>query len=474
VNLERKVIVKDQERDIVIGMIVSSDFLKQIKKIYKPEFLTLPYAKTVSQWCMEYHDKYERAPFMDIQSLFEANKDAVIGGKEKVEMIETFLESISSKFEGEEDKYNLDYNIDKAESYFKEISLELFENKIKGLRLRKDYSGAEAEIANYRRVEKDIHGGLDVWNPEMQNILGVIRREEDPNALFKFPGELGRFIRTLKRKDFVAWLGPGGRGKTYWLIETALQSSYNQLNTLLISLEMPEEDVLTRIYQRLTGQFISEFDSDDRREIEIPFFDKGFEMNRVVHSKKVIRECLDASGVLKKITDLKSLVKNSRLRIVTSPAGSLKVSDISSILDNYEHYDDFIPDVIVVDYADITSPESRQEKRHQIDEIWQGYRAIAQKRNCLVVTASHTNKNTFDRDIREGDASEDYRKFNHLTLALGLNQTNEEAKKNIMRINMLKDRSRRAQKTKEVVVLQNLDIGQICIDSKIVDIRTKE
>jgi len=137
-------------------------------------------------------------------------------------------------------------------------------------------------------------------------------------------------------------------------------------------------------------------------------------------------------------------------------------------LDNLEHYDDFVPDVIITDYADITRSENRGEKRHQIDEIWLGHRFISQERNCLVLTASHSNKATFDRDIRQGDLSEDYRKLNHVTWAGALNQNEEENEQGIMRLSVLADRYQRFNGMNEAKVLQCLDIGQVCLDSRVV------
>lgn len=467
-DFERKEITKDEERNILIGLITSSDFLKQIKKFFDPNLLSLSYARTVSKWCMEYFDQYQKAPFQDIKSIFETRKEEVMGGEEKIQIIETFLESISNKFEEEEGHYNVEYNIDLAEKYFKGASLELLETRMKGHRLRKDYDAADAELAKYRRVEKNVVEGLDVWSTNSEDIIKIIRNSEDTNVLFKFPGALGKIVRPFRRKDFVAFFGPAGRGKSWWLLEMALWASFNRLNVAFFSFEMQEEELSIREFQRITGQYVAYEGSAKEMMIDVPYFDNNYDLNGIVHQKETKKKALNVKDILKKITGIQSIIKSSKFKLVCAPAGSMKVSNVNTHLDNLAYYEDFYPDVVLVDYADLTAPERHNEKRHEIDQIWQDYRAISQARNCLVGTVSHTNKLTLARDVRPGDASEDIRKLAHLSHAMGLNQTDDENDKGIMRINILKDRFARAKKTSEAAVLQCLDIGQVYLDSRIV------
>ena len=46
-----------------------------------------------------------------------------------------------------------------------------------------------------------------------------------------------------------------------------------------------------------------------------------------------------------------------------------------------------IPDVIIVDYADILAPEDtrQSEKRHQVDETWKALRRLSQEWHALVI-----------------------------------------------------------------------------------------
>ena len=58
----------------------------------------------------------------------------------------------------------------------------------------------------------------------------------------------------------------------------------------------------------------------------------------------------------------------------------------------WEKQDGFVPDLIVVDYADLIVPESRGEFRHQQNEIWKGLRRLSQEKGePLVITASQSD-----------------------------------------------------------------------------------
>jgi len=58
------------ERKIIIGLITSTEFSKQIQPIWNIRFIESQTAKIMSGWCLEYFDKYKKAPFKDIEGIF--------------------------------------------------------------------------------------------------------------------------------------------------------------------------------------------------------------------------------------------------------------------------------------------------------------------------------------------------------------------------------------------------------------------
>ena len=109
------------------------------------------------------------------------------------------------------------------------------------------------------------------------------------------------------------------------------------------------------------------------------------------------------------------------------------------MLDSWEVFEGFIPDVIVIDYADNLAPENtREEYRHQQNRTWKMLRGLSPERHCLVVTATQANTASYDQTtLTMKNFTEDKRKYAHVTGMFGLNQSTEEKRAGLMRLNSL-------------------------------------
>ena len=169
------------------------------------------------------------------------------------------------------------------------------------------------------------------------------------------------------------------------------------------------------------------------------------------------------------------MIRGASLRLICWPPSSKSILDIKNQLDLWEQYDNWVPDLIVVDHADrLISKETRQEKRHQIDSIWEDLKSLALERYCLVATATHTTKEAHTKKITKGSATaEDKRKAGHVDRMIGLNQSVEEKAKGYMRLNTLFERNADDRSNIDVTVLQQLGIGKPYLDS-FIDIEEKD
>lgn len=461
-EVERRRISKDQEKDILIGMITNTEFLKQITPIYKEEYFVLPYARTVSKWVLEYYEKYEKAPDSDIGSLFEQKKLS-IKDNNQTESISTFLEKISERHE-DSSNFNVEYNVDKAEQYFNESALDLHIEKVKFHKNLGDYAAANAEISKFKRPEKGVGCSESIWCDEAATIE-AIRIDDEKNILVKYPGDLGKVIRPLRSEDFIAFIGPPKRGKSFELVELAILASLNRKNVLFVTLEMPAKQLRQRILQRITGEVIATYSNvEDYCEVEVPYFDPAFNINQQIIKRKERKKYMTPRSALRKMEYAKKFVGGDNFRIISASANTMTEWDLERHLDNLEHYDGFIPQVILVDYADIMKSDRKEEHRHQIDRKWQGLRRIGQERKCLMVTVSHTTRETLNRDCRESDLAEDTRKLNHLTMCIAINQMKHEKAEGFKRLSVLMDRFEEADTYKEAVVTYSLKFGAIYLD----------
>ena len=58
------------ERRIVIGLITSTEYLNQIRSSWDDRYLQSKVASRIAGWCIEYYDKYNKAPNQDIEGIY--------------------------------------------------------------------------------------------------------------------------------------------------------------------------------------------------------------------------------------------------------------------------------------------------------------------------------------------------------------------------------------------------------------------
>jgi hypothetical protein len=160
-------------------------------------------------------------------------------------------------------------------------------------------------------------------------------------------------------------------------------------------------------------------------------------------------------------------VKGRELRLEAYPNNNLNVKKIREQLNIWESRDGFIPDVIIIDYADNLGPEDgRKEHRNQINETWQSLRGLSMERHCLVITATQADARSYSKkSLSLENFSEDKRKYAHVTAMFALNQQEEEKELGIMRFGRLVVREEDFSVKDQTCVLQCLDIGRPFLDS---------
>ena len=101
------------------------------------------------------------------------------------------------------------------------------------------------------------------------------------------------------------------------------------------------------------------------------------------------------------------------------------------------------PDMIIVDYADLLRTLSaRQEKREELESIYEDLRAIMQEYNCVGWTASQTNRTGLNQEIITMQAiSEAFNKCFIAYFIFSVSRTSEDKQTNGGRIYIAKNRN---------------------------------
>ena len=512
------------ERKIIIGLITSTNFLKQIRGLYQNRLLNSPSAKRLATWCIEYFDRFKEAPGKNIEGIYFDKLKGL--PKDIVEDIGGILEGLSKEYE-EQSQTDQDYLISQSKQYFASRHLEIHEEKLKALREEGNLMAATALARSFKGITQEEDLAL---NFATQNALQAVEKafEESSVPLIAYPKALGRFLNSkLIRGGFVAFLASEKRGKSFFLMDMAIRSAYQgnkvaffqagdmtesaQIRRFCIHLSKTSdrEEYCGRMLQPVPDCIFNQLNLCTKKERECNFgvFEDRFSEKDIRDSitkqdledafrdnpdykncynceeykfkpwgvpwveEITVKEPLDVRQA-KKVFRRYFIKENRPIMLSTHSNGTLTISKIKALLNEWEISQDFIPDVIIIDYADLLVPDSKMEFRHQQNEIWKNLRALSQEERGgklpLLVTATQADANSYDKNLLTlGNFSEDKRKYGHVTSMLGLNQDPKGREKRIgmMRINEIVLREDEFNSNNVVYVLQNLKRGLPVIGS---------
>ena len=453
--MKRQKLDLTEERNIITYMIMEDRFLREIIPMIHSRYFQSTYARVVSGWVKEYWQKYKEAPGKVIQDIY-SKKSQGIRDEEEAETVAEFLARLSENW-GESRTSNVEYSLQQASHYLRVRSLECAKEDLEESIVRQDPLKGEAVIANFQRVAVGSSGSVSMLRDSVEVSAAYLDEDE---ILFSFPGALGKVVGYFARGDLVSYLSFTNRGKSWWQWYTAQMGMYLGLKTVFITLEMPRNQMVRRAWQSMVGS------PRKGQKVVIPYFEwNEGEGLFFIRSREENRKAVNVGEIADKQKSFRFQFRSGSSQVQYFPAYSATVDDLVAYLDGLEYYERFVPDIVVVDYADIIAPTHRGEYRHQIDDIWKRLRRLAQERNILLVTASQSGRSTARSDAREEDVAEDIRKLAHCSKMISLNQTRRDYEQGIMRVNQLKERDgRRSYHT--AMVLQCLDIGRPCLDSK--------
>ena len=492
------------ERKIVIGMIVSSEYLALVKPVYNAKLMTVPQLSRVAKWIIKYHDKYNEAPQEQIKEMFDTQKRKGLDSDDE-KIIEQTLESINDEYLNGTAPFNYQYLYDQTLDYFKERDLLTLSSDIKSLISSGELNEADSIVRDRKIVYSASESFVEPFD-DHESITSAMEPEQG-TILFKMPGILGEFLGGFERDMLISFKGPEKRGKSFWLMETGMRALLARCNvaTFIVG-DMSQNQYIRRMMSYVARQPIKPgeikypvldcaHNQDDSCDEADRTCDRGvIELRGNGKQKKltpeeiddyvVCTECRKSKRNQRKFTGaawhesreyetltaakaIKAAEKwikktDKKFRLSTHPGNTISVSDIEQSLDSWELMDDFIADVIVIDYADVLAPNNTKlDFRQQINDVWLSLKSLSQKRHCLVITATQTDSNSYKQEtIAEHNFSEDKRKGGHVNMAITLNQTPEEKNERIIRIGKMLVREDDYNINQTVSVLECRAIGR--------------
>lgn len=448
-----------EEKRILTGIIVNDAVCGRIADKWKGEGLfRVRWANVVAGWCVHYYRKYRTAPRADVEGLFTAWASTATDDA-TVELVDRFISGLSGDYEAEAADINPEYLVDVAGEYFNAVQLETMAETVQGLVQSGNVVEAIKAVAKWDRVEMGTGAGVDVFQDE-----AAIRAafEADTEALITYPGDLGKFFgNQLARDEFVAITGATGRGKTWWLMDIAWMGVRQGKKVAFFEVgDMSQNQIMRRLMCRATGRPLKPpFDIEVPTEITR---ENGDDMATVITETKSFAGPLDPDTAWDICQKRMRRYKSPLLRLSVHPNSSINVDGIISTLNVWERQG-WVPDAIVIDYADILAAPTGYTPgdREAINATWKALRSLSQQRHCLVVTATQGDANSYNAGtISRSNFSDDRRKNDHVTGMLGINANEGEQAMGIYRLNWTKRREEAYTESRCVHVAGCLAIGR--------------
>lgn len=390
---------KTFQEDLCHLILMDRPFADQIFEVFDVNFLELKHLRVFVKKIVQYRRKYGVHPTSKImKSIIRADikkeSDSI-----QVLIRDYYARVLSSELQPE------------GSSYIKDVSLDfcrkqkLKEALIKSVDLIKRSSFEEvSKIINTAiKLGSDNNFGYDYLLDfekrfEIKERGPVTTGWAEVDSLFK--GGLGK-------GELGVCIAPTGAGKSMALVHLGAEALKSGKNVIHYTLELADTVVAGRYDSCITGVDLSNLTS---------FKEKIYEEIQEVEGKLVVKEYPTRSA---SVETLKAHLEKMKLR-------------------------GFEPDLIIVDYGDLLRPISsgKDEKRHQLETIYEEMRGIAQLYGCPVWTASQTNRSGLNAEVITMEAiSEAFNKCFVADFIFTVSRTIEDKSTNSGRIFIAKNRN---------------------------------
>jgi hypothetical protein len=255
-------------------------------------------------------------------------------------------------------------------------------------------------------------------------------------------------------------LGGFKAGKTWYLMNLARAALFDGFNVYHASMENSVQALELRYDMMFTGRGVDPYIG---KTYSVPAWEDLYRIEHGTPTDVTVQSVLPVRGQARKLISR----FGGRLRIKKYPAGQCSPRQIEADLEYLEAYEQFIPDIILLDYVDIMDLSAySSETRHQLNAGYLWAKGLADERNVLVATVSQVNRaGLLKRYPSPKDVAEDIRKAAHIDMMLAIGRGNEEVRENIAGFTCVYNRHGKQDCSTTIGVCY--EIGQFCFSSRI-------
>jgi len=400
------------------------DFYLQIVNLVHPSYFEFPVHGRIYSVVRDHYEKYKSLPNDDFI------EQEIRNTKSEKESIHDYTDEI--QFINRLDTSALDgseYYLDLIETFAKR---EAMKDAIKqSLILIKEDRMEETETLVRKALT--VSRSVDIGQSYFADTKDRWDRTYNAEQKDKYKTLLPSLNRSLEgglgEKELAMVIAPPGVGKSLWLVNQAVQSMMEGRKVLYVSLEMSEDKIAQR-FDSVTTLIPQSQLKDPSAQIKVE----------------------------ERLSIFRTNFPEGRLVIKEFPTGTATVNSLRSLLVQLKNYEEFTPDVIIIDYLELLRPVRENQHEYQAQQrIAEELRGLAMEAKVLLWTATQTNRQgRAVKIITDAELGDSYGKIRTCDFAVSLNQSEEEFDNGHMRAYVVKSRNGRPRFTVPMVIDYNI------------------
>jgi replicative DNA helicase len=340
---------------LVYSILLDKQFAEQILEVIEITFFDKKYLRDLVQTIQEHYQKYKKIP--SIESLETSATE--IKDKISKEQAKIFIDSIKESNMKNSPLEDLDFIKDKSLDFCKKQNLK------KALFQAADmlkYSKFDEIVAIIKKsitlgTNKDI--GI-LYSSDFEQ-----RYDEKSNRVIPTPWHQADKLMNggFSTRELHVFMAPVTRGKSHLLVQSGAEAAKRGFNVIHYTLELSDKKTALRY-----DSCISKISYDDLLEFKDIIKDK-------------VQNLIKGSIIIKEFS-----TKTASSQTIRNHISKVKMRGID-------------PDLIIVDYADLMKPVSSTEnKRFELESIYEDLRGIAGDFDVPVITATQSQRGAAEED----------------------------------------------------------------------------
>lgn len=439
------------QENILALLTMSDDYAAVVRNSIDLPLYSNEIYRNIATRSYDYIDSFKKAPKDHLPDIMED----YVGDDREGMMYAQALQDLRQLGE----TLNVRYVLNNLGSFVQEHTLRIGIIEAAAALQNEDVDSARAVIeAALARTAPTFEPGLTLLNA-----IGQLRRGEDERDVMP----LG--IKPLDDYDLgparqELWLAVGGpkRGKTFLLAHIARAALLDRRRVLYITLEVRDQIIAKRLLQSIGG-----LTAKIGEEISLPQIQlaRNGMITHIDYSKSTHLSLKDPKGLNLVDKRVQQLRLDSRFLVKSFATGSLTVRDLTAYLDQLERQHKFIPDLLILDYADLMHVE-QENFRISLSTMLKDLRGLSVSRNMAIATASQLNRAGAGRSFAtEQHIAEDFSKIAIADTTIIINQISEEKKRGLARLYVAAARNDRDRFS--VLVTQSFELGQFAVSAQL-------